>query len=83
MLSIFSDMVERIMEVYMDDNTIYGGSFKECLINLETVLHRCIEKYLVLNWEKCHFMVSQGKMPFYGQSGNFTGAYYFRKRNRS
>ena len=29
-------------------------------INLETILHRCIEKNLVLNWEKCHFMVSQG-----------------------
>ena len=60
MLSIFSDLVERIMEVHMDDITIYGGSFEECLINLETVLHRCIEKNLVLNWEKCHFMVSQG-----------------------
>ena len=43
----------------MDDITVYGGSFEECLINLETVLHRCIEKNLVLNWEKCHFMVSQ------------------------
>ena len=60
MLSIFSDLVERIMEVYMDDITVYGGSFEECLINLETILHRCIEKNLVLNWEKCHFMVSQG-----------------------
>ena len=37
-----------------------GGSFEECLINLEIVLHRCIEKILVLNWEKCHFMVNQG-----------------------
>ena len=44
----------------MDDITVYGGSFEECLINLETVLHRCIEKNLVLNWEKCHFMVNQG-----------------------
>ena len=44
----------------MDDITIYGGSIEECLINLETVLHRCIEKILVLNWEKCHFMVNQG-----------------------
>ena len=51
MLSIFSDLVERIMEVYMDDITVYGGSFEKCLINLETVLHRCIEKNLVLNWE--------------------------------
>ena len=46
----------------MDDITVYGGSFEECLINLETVLHRCIEKNLVLNWEKCHFMVNQGKV---------------------
>ena len=60
MLSIFSDMMERIMEVYMDDISVYGGSFEECLINLETVLHRYIEKILVLNWEKCHFMVNQG-----------------------
>ncbi|RVW50055.1 Retrovirus-related Pol polyprotein from transposon 17.6 [Vitis vinifera] len=60
MLSIFSDMVERIMEVFMDDITVYGGTFEECLVNLEAVLHKCIEKDLVLNWEKCHFMVRQG-----------------------
>ncbi|RVW21537.1 Retrovirus-related Pol polyprotein from transposon 297 [Vitis vinifera] len=60
MLSIFSDMVERIMEVFMGDITIYGGTFEECLVNLEAVLKRCIEKDLVLNWEKCHFMVRQG-----------------------
>ena len=60
MLSIFSDMVERIMKVFMDDITVYGGTFEECLVNLEAVLHRCIEKDLVLNWEKCHFMVRQG-----------------------
>ncbi|RVW66763.1 Retrovirus-related Pol polyprotein from transposon 17.6 [Vitis vinifera] len=60
MLSIFSDMVERIMEVFMDDITMYGGAFEECLVNLEAVLNRCIEKDLVLNWEKCHFMVPQG-----------------------
>ncbi|RVW86240.1 Retrovirus-related Pol polyprotein from transposon 297 [Vitis vinifera] len=57
MLSIFNDMVERIMEVFIDDITIYGGTFEECLVNLEAVLNRCIEKDLVLNWEK---------MPFYG-----------------
>ena len=58
MLSIFSDLVEPLMEVYMDDITVYGGSFEECFINLETVLHTCIEKKLVLNWEKCHFVVN-------------------------
>ena len=60
LLSMFSDMVERIMEVYMDDITVYGGDFEECLTNLEAILQRCIEKNLVLNWEKCHFMVNQG-----------------------
>ncbi|KAL6325711.1 hypothetical protein AAG906_023595 [Vitis piasezkii] len=60
MLSIFRDMVKRIMEVFMDDITIYGSSYEECLLHLEVVLQRCIEKDLVLNWEKCHFMVQQG-----------------------
>ena len=49
MLNNFNGMVERIMEVYMDDITIYGGTFEECLANLEIVLHRCTEKNLVLN----------------------------------
>ena len=44
----------------MDDITVYGECFDECLVHLETVLHRCIEKNLVLNWEKFHFMVNQG-----------------------
>ncbi|WKA03598.1 hypothetical protein VitviT2T_021698 [Vitis vinifera] len=48
------------MEVFMNDSTIYGGTFEECLVNLKAVLNRCIEKDLVLNWEKCHFMVHQG-----------------------
>ena len=48
------------MEVYVDDITMYGGAFEESLANLETVLRRCIEKNLVLNWEKCHFIVNQG-----------------------
>nr|CAN67553.1 hypothetical protein VITISV_028114 [Vitis vinifera] len=55
-----TDMVERIMEVFMDDITIYGNTFEECLVNLEAILNRCIEKNLVLNWDKCHFMVHQG-----------------------
>ncbi|RVW81533.1 Retrovirus-related Pol polyprotein from transposon 297 [Vitis vinifera] len=56
----FTDMVEHIMEVFMDDITIYGSTFDECLVNLEAVLNGCIEKDLVLNWEKFHFMVHQG-----------------------
>jgi len=51
MMSIFSDMIEKIMEVFMDDFTIYGTTFDDCLENLDKVLQRSKEKYLVLNWE--------------------------------
>ncbi|KAH9685501.1 hypothetical protein KPL70_013991 [Citrus sinensis] len=57
MLSIFSDMVERFLEVFMDDFSVFGDSFDQCLHHLTLVLQRCIEKNLVLNWEKCHFML--------------------------
>ena len=48
------------MEIFMDDFTVYGSSFENCLHNLGTVLHRCQDKNLALNWEKCHFMVKEG-----------------------
>ncbi|KAJ8763777.1 hypothetical protein K2173_003559 [Erythroxylum novogranatense] len=48
------------MEVFMDDFTVYGDSFDACLCSLAKVLQRCIEKNLILNFEKCHFMVSEG-----------------------
>ena len=60
MTTIFSDLIENIMEVFMDDFFVYGGTFSLCLENLTKVLHRCKEVYLVLNWEKCHFMVQEG-----------------------
>jgi hypothetical protein len=60
MVSIFSDMVEKFMEVFMDDLSVFGDSFDDCLNNLKLVLARCVEKGLVLNWEKCHFMVTSG-----------------------
>ncbi|XP_058192106.1 uncharacterized protein LOC131309500 [Rhododendron vialii] len=60
MMGIFSDMVEKIVEVFMDDFSVFGDSFESCLANLDKVLERCEEKNLVLNWEKCHFMVTQG-----------------------
>ncbi|KAJ8770395.1 hypothetical protein K2173_015009 [Erythroxylum novogranatense] len=60
MVSIFSDYVEDIIEVFMDDFTVHGNTFDECLTNLTKVLERCIESNLVLNYEKCHFMVDKG-----------------------
>jgi hypothetical protein len=48
------------MEIFLDDFSVFGSSFEECLHHLTLVLVRCKEKNLVLNWEKCHFMVKQG-----------------------
>ncbi|KAK8562494.1 hypothetical protein V6N12_010572 [Hibiscus sabdariffa] len=60
MLAIFSDMVEEFLEVFMDDFSVSGETFDSCLGNLAKVLKRCEEADLVLNWEKCHFMVNEG-----------------------
>ena len=60
MMSIFSVMIEEIMEVFIDDFSVYEKTFDHCLENLDKVLQRCQEKDLVLNWEKCHFMVREG-----------------------
>jgi hypothetical protein len=59
MMSIFSDYIERIIEIFMDDFTVYGDSFYKCLESLSLVLKICIETNLVLNYEKCYFMVEQ------------------------
>ena len=60
MLAIFDDLVEKIMEIFMDDFSVFGDCFSDCLENLEKVLVRCEETNLVLNWEKCHFMCKEG-----------------------
>jgi hypothetical protein len=60
MMVIFSDLIEKVMEVFMDDFSIYGKIFEDCLANLDKVLRHYQEVDLVLNWEKCHFMVKEG-----------------------
>nr|GEY02618.1 reverse transcriptase domain-containing protein [Tanacetum cinerariifolium] len=55
MMSIFHDMIEKTMEVFMEDFLVFGDSFSACLTNLDKILNRCEETNLVLNWEKCHF----------------------------
>ncbi|GJS87012.1 reverse transcriptase domain-containing protein [Tanacetum coccineum] len=60
MLAIFHDMIEEFVEVFMDDFSIFGNSFEKCLNILDKMLQRCKDAHLVLNWEKCHFMVKEG-----------------------
>ncbi|GJW48743.1 reverse transcriptase domain-containing protein [Tanacetum coccineum] len=60
MLAIFHDVVEKTMEVFMDDFSIFGNSFENGLSRLDKMLQRCEDTNLCLNWEKSHFMVKEG-----------------------
>ncbi|GJU95309.1 reverse transcriptase domain-containing protein [Tanacetum coccineum] len=60
MMAIFHDMIEKTMEVFMDDFSVFGSSFSTCLTHLEKMLKRCEDTNLALNWEKSHFMVKEG-----------------------
>jgi hypothetical protein len=46
---IFSDLIENVMEVFMDDFTIYGKTFEDCMANLDKVLTQCQMVDLVLS----------------------------------
>nr|GEV33284.1 reverse transcriptase domain-containing protein [Tanacetum cinerariifolium] len=60
MMAIFHDMIEKTMEMFMDDFLVFGNSFQTCLSYLEKILKRCEDTNLCLNWEKSHFMVKEG-----------------------
>lgn len=58
--TIFSNMMKHCLEVFIDDFSIFGISYDDCLDNIVDVLRRHEETNLVLNWEKYHFMVQEG-----------------------
>ena len=58
MMAIFFIWLD-LLEIFMDDFFIFGTLFDDCLHNLDLVLNRCEKTNLVLNWEKCHFMVRE------------------------
>ena len=60
MMAIFSDMVEKTIQVFMDDFLMLGNYFDNCLENMRHALIRCEETNLALNCEKCHFMMKEG-----------------------
>nr|GEU79862.1 reverse transcriptase domain-containing protein [Tanacetum cinerariifolium] len=60
MIAIFHDMIEETMEVFMDDFLVFRDSFSSCLSHLDKMLKRFEDTNLVLNWEKCNFMVKVG-----------------------
>ncbi|GKB48369.1 reverse transcriptase domain-containing protein [Tanacetum coccineum] len=60
MMAIFHDMIEKTMEVFMDDFSVFGNSFENCLSRVDKMLQRCEDTNLCLNWEKNHFIVKEG-----------------------
>ncbi|GJS53859.1 reverse transcriptase domain-containing protein [Tanacetum coccineum] len=48
------------MEVFMEDFSVFGNSFGNCLSRVDKMLQRCEDTNLCLNWEKSHFMVKEG-----------------------
>nr|GEX66726.1 reverse transcriptase domain-containing protein [Tanacetum cinerariifolium] len=60
MMAILHEMIEKTMEVFMDNFLVFGNSFQSCLSHLEKMLKRCEDTNLCLNWEKSHFMVKEG-----------------------
>nr|GEW96463.1 reverse transcriptase domain-containing protein [Tanacetum cinerariifolium] len=58
-IAIFPNMLKTFMEVFMVDFSVFGDSFDSCLTNLEHMLIHCKQAHLVLNWEKCPFMVTK------------------------
>ncbi|GJU76194.1 reverse transcriptase domain-containing protein [Tanacetum coccineum] len=60
MMAIFHDMIEKTMEVFLDDFSVFGNYFSTCLTNLEKMLKQCEDTNLALNWEKSHFIVKEG-----------------------
>ncbi|GJR87227.1 reverse transcriptase domain-containing protein [Tanacetum coccineum] len=70
MMAIFHDMVEKMMEVFMDDFSVFRNSFENCLSRVDKMLQRCKDTNLCLNWEKIHFMVKEGIVLGYKISKN-------------
>ncbi|GJT18189.1 reverse transcriptase domain-containing protein [Tanacetum coccineum] len=60
MMAIFHGMIEETMEVFMDNFLVFEDYFSSCLSYLDQMLKRCEDTNLVLNWEKCHFMMKEG-----------------------
>ena len=71
-LSIFSDMVECFLKIFMDDFFVFCDSFDNCLTNFEKVLSKYEENNLVLNWEK---------ISFHGNKQYCTWSHYFIHMN--
>nr|GEZ39231.1 reverse transcriptase domain-containing protein [Tanacetum cinerariifolium] len=58
--SFFGPWLRKQWKSSWNDFSVFGYSFSFCLTHLDKMLKRCEDTNLVLNWEKCHFMVKEG-----------------------
>nr|GEZ75568.1 reverse transcriptase domain-containing protein [Tanacetum cinerariifolium] len=79
MMAIFHDMIEKTMEVFMDDFSVFENYFQSCLSHLDQMLKRCEDTNLCLNWEKSHFMVKEGAVLGQRQDKHFRPIHYASK----
>lgn len=59
MIALLYDLIKSYIEVFMGDFSILSLAFEHYLKNIDIIFKRCEEKNLVLNGEKCHFMVRE------------------------
>ncbi|CAN6721074.1 unnamed protein product [Malus baccata var. baccata] len=59
-VTVIENAENELVPTRIQTGCVFGSSFDNCLDNLTLILKRCVETNLVLNWEKCHFMVKQG-----------------------
>ncbi|GKE71854.1 reverse transcriptase domain-containing protein, partial [Tanacetum coccineum] len=74
MMAIFHDMIEKTMELFMDDFSVFGNSFENFLSRVDKMLKRCEDTNLCLNWENSHFIVKKGIVLGHKISKNAIGA---------
>ncbi|GKD21824.1 reverse transcriptase domain-containing protein [Tanacetum coccineum] len=51
-MAIFHDMIEKTMEVFMDDFSVFGDSFENCLSRVDKMLQRCEDTNLWIEVDK-------------------------------
>lgn len=64
MMSTFSDMVKQILEIFIDDFSVFGESYNDYLHNPENVFRRCRKKLSIkLGKELFHGKRMDSPMP--------------------
>jgi len=48
------------MKVFMNDFSVHSTTFDHCLNNFSEIIQRCEDINLILNREKCHYMIYEG-----------------------